>query len=161
MRRPNQLRQLSPGRRQARGFGMLEALIAMVVLVFGLLGMSRFQAKVVKAGTDGQTRLQALGLADQLANLAQIDTAANAPCYTLPAVGSCGSPTGQAAATAWRTRALAALPGEPTATSAYDTTTGRLTIRLSWTGKLQQELGESDTVSPAVEVVTDVRPTPP
>ncbi len=139
---------------------MLEALIAMVVLVFGLLGMSRFQAKVVKAGTDGQVRLQALAMADQLANLAQIDTAANAPCYTLPAVGACGSPTGRQSATNWRTRALATLPGAPTATSVYDANTGRLTIRLTWTGKLQQELGEADSVSPAVEVVTDVRPTP-
>lgn len=136
---------------------MLEALIAMLVLVFGLLGMSRFQAKVVKAGTDGQVRLQALAMADQLANLAKIDTPANAPCYTLPAVGACGSPTGRAAATAWRTSALAALPGEPTATSAYDVATGRLTIRLSWTGKLQQDLGEASAASPAVEMVTDVR----
>lgn len=136
---------------------MLEAMIAMVVLVFGLLGMSRFQAKVVKAGTDGQVRLQALAMADQLANLAKIDVPANAPCYTLPAEGACGSPTGQAAATAWRTRALAALPGEPTATSTLDAGNFRLTIRLTWTGKLQQELGQDDDVSPAVEVVTDVR----
>lgn len=149
--------QLQLTRKAQRGFGMLEAMVAMAVLMFGLLGMSRFQAKVVKAGTDGQVRLQALRLADQLANLAQIDLPANAACYTAPAAGACGNATAQAATTAWRTAALAALPGNASATSAYNAATGRLTIRLGWTGKLQQEAREDNANAPFVEVVTDVR----
>lgn len=140
---------------------MLEALIAMVVLVFGLLGMSRFQAKVIKAGTDGQVRLQAMRLGDQLANLAQIDLPANINCYTLPAVGACPNAAARQAADAWRTAVLAALPGDVTATSVYAAATNRLTIRIGWTGKLQQELDDADTYSPVVEVATDVRPPPP
>lgn len=144
-------------RHALRGFGMLEALIAMVVLVFGLLGMSRFQAKVVKAGTDGQVRLQALRMADQLANLVRIDLPANAACYTAPAAGVCGNAAARTLTDNWRAAALAALPGTATATSTLNAANGRLTIRLGWTGKLQQDAGEDGANAPYVEVVTDVR----
>ena len=144
-------------RHALRGFGMLEALIAMVVLVFGLLGMSRFQAKVVKAGTDGQVRLPALRMADQLASLVRIDQPANAACYTAPAAGVCGNAAARTLTDNWRAATLAALPGAARAPSPLNAAHGRLTIRLGWAGKLPQDAGQDASTPPYVHALTDIR----
>lgn len=135
---------------------MLEALVAMVVLVLGLLGMSRFQARVVQAGTDGQLRMKASRIADELANLAISDVRANAPCYTMPATGTCPSTAASTATAAWKTAALAALPGSVTVTSELDANF-QLTVTVVWTGKLTEKSDGVQDVLRQVQVVTNVR----
>ena len=73
-----------------RGVGLLDALVALALLAFGLLGMTRLQARMVAQATESQTRMTALQLGDELLNSALVDTA-NAACYTLPQAGACAN----------------------------------------------------------------------
>ena len=136
--------------RLSRGVGLLDALIAMAILAFGMLGMTRLQARMVAQATETQTRTTAMQLGDELLNSALVDTA-NAACYTVPQVGVCAKAAAKTHATDWATRTKAALPGAPTAGAVLDAATGRMTVTLTWTGK---ESGETRTLV----AVTDVRP---
>lgn len=126
-----------PGRR-SRGFGLLDALIAMAILSFGLLGMTRLQARALAQATESQSRMTASQYGDELVSTALIDTA-HKECYTLPAVGICSSSAARALTTDWNSRMAAALPGG-TATSTYDSASGRLQVVINWTGKESGDL---------------------
>ena len=133
-----------------RGVGLLDALVALALLAFGLLGKTRLQARMVAQATESQTRMTALQLGDELLNSALVDTA-NAACYTLPQAGACANAGAKTSAAAWETRAKATLPGSPTAGAVLDAATGRMTVTLTWTGKESQEVR-------TLVAVTDVRP---
>lgn len=51
-----------------RGFSLIEVLITMVILAFGLLGMAGMQAKMQSSETDSFQRAQALLLVQDMAN---------------------------------------------------------------------------------------------
>lgn len=125
--------QLNPGyRARSRGIGLLDGLIALAILGFGLLGMTRMQISVVKQASDSQARMTAATLGDELLSTALVDLG-NANCYTRPAVGPCTSAAAAATAAAWESRVAAALPG---AVSAASVRAGdRLTVTIAWTGK--------------------------
>jgi len=144
------MRQPSARLRLNRGVGLLDALVAMAILAFGLLGMTRLQTRMVAQATETQHRMLAMQLGDELLNSALVDTA-NAACYTLTQVGVCGNAGAKAKATDWETRSKAALPGAPTAGAVLDAGTGRMTVTLTWTGKESQEIR-------TLVAVTDVRP---
>jgi type IV pilus assembly protein PilV len=144
------MRQPPARLRLTRGVGLLDALVAMAILAFGLLGMTRLQTRMVAQATETQNRMTAMQLSDELLNSALVDTA-NAACYTVPQVGACGKPAAQARGTDWETRSKAALPGAPTAVAVLDAATGRMTVTLTWTGKESQE-------TRTLVAVTDVRP---
>lgn len=135
--------------RVARGFGLFDALIAMAILAFGVLGMTRLQARMVAQGSETQARIAAARLADELLSSALVDPA-NATCYTLPAAGACLKAPASAAAAAWKVRSETELPGSPTAGAVLDVATGRLTVTLTWTGKESQN-------PRTLTAVTDVR----
>lgn len=138
-----------PRRRAQRGLGLIDALIAIVILAFGLLGMSRLQGRTVTAATDAQLRTTASLLADELLNTVLVDTA-NAACYTVPAAGACGSVAAAQRANEWAGRVLAGLPGTVTRAVTLDAATGRLSVSLGWTSR--------DNADPRLfTVVTDVR----
>lgn len=123
-------------RRATRGIGLIDALIAMALLAFGLLALTRFQGRMVAQTTEVQSRALAMQFADELLSTAIVDPA-NLSCYTVPATGVCGNATARTNTAAWATRALAALPGTTTATAV--TVGTRLTVTLTWTGKDTQE----------------------
>jgi|APTNR8051073442_1049403.scaffolds.fasta_scaffold43032_2 type IV pilus assembly protein PilV len=148
MRQPSVL-QLKRRARQ-RGIGLIDAVIAMAILSFGLLGMTRLQGRMVTASTDAQLRQTAMQMADELLSTALVDTA-NAACYTVPAAGACASEDAAAAAEDWDTRVGAALPGTVTRTVVLDGATGRMTVTIGWTGR-------EDSEARQLQVVTDVRP---
>lgn len=135
-------------RATGRGVGLLDALIALAILAFGLLGMTRMQTNLVRQSTESQARLTAAQLGDELLSTAIVDVG-NAACYTLPAAGACASATAASAAEAWEARVKATLPGDVTATSTL--AGARLTVNLSWTGKTADE-------ARTLEATTDVRP---
>lgn len=145
MRRPHHRLRL---KRRARGIGLFDALIALAILGFGLLGMTRLQTNIVRQSSDSQARMTAVQFGDELLNTALVDVD-NASCYTLPAAGGCGSAVATERVEDWEARVKAALPGEVEATSVLDD--DRLTVTITWTGK---ESGETRTL----EVTTDVRP---
>lgn len=134
------------------GMGLFDALIAMVILSFGMLAMTRFQSRLVGEATEAQTRLTATALADELLNTAMVDTGAsgiNVSCYTLPPQGACAAPSAASRAQDWASRVAAALPGA-TASSVLAPATGQMTVTIQWTGK---STGDTRTV----EVISDVR----
>ena len=135
--------------RRARGFGLIDALIALALLAFGLLAMTRFQTRMIASTTETQGRMNALQLADELIASVLVDPA-NAGCYTLPPAGACGSSTASARTAEWAARVSASLPGTVTTSSVFTTATGRLRVAITWSGK---ESGETRTL----EATTDAR----
>ena len=132
-----------------RGSGLLDGLIALAILAFGMLAMTRFQGRMVAQSTEAQSRQVATQFTSELLATVLVDTA-NAACYTLPQSGSCSNSAAIARASDWATRAAAALPGTVTSTSTLDAGTGRMTVVLGWTGK---DSGDARRL----ETVTDVR----
>jgi type IV pilus assembly protein PilV len=133
---------------RVRGVGLLDGLIALALLAFGLLGMTRMQTNLVRQGSESQARLTAAQLGDELLSTALVDVD-NAACYTVPAAGTCNSAAASARAEAWVDSVEAALPGDVEALATLDDEL--LTVTITWTGK---ESGETRTL----EVTTDVRP---
>lgn len=159
MRRQDQLQLTGRRRRRAprpprqRGAGLFDALVAMTILAFGMLAMTKFQARLVAQGTEAQTRMAALQLADELVNLAIVDPN-NAGCYTVPPAGACASEAARAMTDAWAERVRDALPGEtdPTSTVAAD---GQLTVVINWD---ERKTGDETPMARQLTAVSDVRP---
>jgi Tfp pilus assembly protein PilV len=141
---------MSPHRRSSRGVGLIDALIALAILCFGLLAVTRLQSRMVTSSTDAQLRQSAVQLADELLNTAIVDVA-NAACYTLPQSGTCANAGAKTRTTEWSTRVTTALPGSTTPTVTLNAGTGQMTVVLAWTGRESSEARQ-------LQVVTDVRP---
>lgn len=139
-----------PDRRRSRGVGLFDALVALAILGFGLLAMTRLQTRLVAQATEAQQRILAMQFGDELLSTALVD-AGNAACYTLPLAGACGSATAKALADDWKVRALAGVPGATAATSTLNVATQRLQVTLNWTGK-------STTDVHSLQMSTDVTP---
>ena len=73
-----------------RGSSLVEAMIAIVILSFGILGLAKFQIGMLVQTTDAQSRLAATALAEELMSMVRVDVQ-NAACYTTPAQGTCAS----------------------------------------------------------------------
>lgn len=135
-------------RRRQKGGSLLEPLIAISVLSFGLLGLAKFQVNMLSQTTDSQARAAATALSEDLLTQVRVDLM-NAPCYTWPAAGMCGSPFAQDQTRAWSTRAQASLPGFVSATATMPDAT-KFKVTLQWTSKAFRE-------PRTYEVTTDVR----
>lgn len=133
--------------RRVRGLGLIDALIALAILAFGLLGMTRMQTNLVRQTTESQARLTAAQLGDELLSTVLVDLG-NVGCYTLPDAGDCDSEAARDRAEDWETRVGAALPGDVEAASAV--ADGQFTVTITWTAR---DSGETRTL----EATTDVR----
>jgi type IV pilus assembly protein PilV len=150
MRQPPRHLLNPAGRRRQGGVTLIDALIAIAILSFGLVGLSRMQGRMVASATDAQLRSTAVMMADELLNTVLVDNV-NAACYTLPATGACASATATAAADDWNARlTTAVLPGLTTKTVTLDAATGRMTVSIGWKAH-----GLTD--DRLLNVVTDVR----
>jgi Tfp pilus assembly protein PilV len=133
-----------------RGVTLLDGLIALAILAFGMLAMTRFQGRLLTQASEAQSRILATQLSDELLGMALVDSV-NASCYTVPPAGACASATARASTLRWAARATAELPGVPTVRSTLDLATGQLRVVLTWVGK-------ATTDARRLEAVTDVRP---
>ena len=77
---------LKPARR-ARGFGLFDALVSLMVLSLGMLAMTRFQNRMVAQTTESNSRQVATQLAAEHLSTVLVDVK-NAACYTLPQAGA-------------------------------------------------------------------------
>ncbi len=136
--------------RHARGFGLFDAMISLMVLSLGLLAMTRFQNRMVAQATESNSRQVATQLASEHLSTVLVDVA-NAACYTLPQAGACGNAGAKTRTTDWANRVSGALPGNVATAATLNAATGQLTLTISWTGK---DNGEARTL----RTVTDVRP---
>jgi type IV pilus assembly protein PilV len=97
-------RHCGAGRRHAnRGFMLVEALVAMLIFAFGVLGVVGLQVSMTKAQTQSKFRADASQLAQQLIGAMWSDVT-NLPSYS---TASCA---GYARCNEWATRVATALP---------------------------------------------------
>ena len=105
--------------RRAGGFTMVEAMVALVVLAVGMLGIAGLYVTTLRSGGGAIYRMQAVNLASDLAdriranrtaNVAYLNAPANNNCYGAAAV-NCG-PTAMAANDlfVWQNQIAAILP---------------------------------------------------
>ena len=140
---------LKPARR-ARGFGLFDALVSLMVLSLGMLAMTRFQNRMVAQTTESNSRQVATQLAAEHLSTVLVDVK-NAACYTLPQAGACANAGAKTRTTEWAARVAGTLPGNVATTAALNAATGSMTLTITWTGK---DNGEARTL----RTVTDVRP---
>ena len=112
-------------RRGLRGVSLIEALIAILIFAFGVLGMVGLQASMTRAQTSSKFRADAATLASeviglmwidrgQLANYATANCSNHDPCLD------------------WKNKVAKLLPGSTVAVAA-DGSTGAVDITLTWT----------------------------
>lgn len=137
------------------GVGLIDAMVALAILAFGMLAMTRLQGRLVAQGTESQNRIVATQITDQLLAMAIVDPE-HASCYTqAPVASDCPEASPARTATSnWAAEAAARLPGFKSATSVLDA--GQLTVTLTWTGKSVQEGQTPD--SHQIVMTSDVRP---
>ena len=119
-----------------QGYVLLEALVGMLLLAFGMMGIIGLQARVIATNTQSQQRMQASLYASELVGMATADPL-NLGCYAVNASPSaaCSSSKAQALASQWQDTVLSALPSGTVGTSvAAD---GTFSVTLQW--KREQE----------------------
>lgn len=94
-----------------RGSSLLEALIALLILSFSVLGLIGLQANLLRVGSQSRYRLEASLLGRNIAGMIAVD-ANNVGCYALVTTSEipCTSTDAQAQAAAWRKEVMAVLP---------------------------------------------------
>jgi type IV pilus assembly protein PilV len=116
--------------RAARGSMLLEALVALLIFAFGVLGVVGLQAAMTKAQTQSKFRADAAQLAQQVVGMMWADLP-NLNSYT---TASC---TGYAPCSSWATHVASALPnGAATIAFAAANTP---TITITWTPPNEQQ----------------------
>ncbi len=133
--------------RPARGLGLLDALIGLVLLAVGMLALAGFQTRLVGQTTDAQTRAVAMQFANELLSTALVDPA-NLACYSVPASAGCASVVARNSTAQWAERVAGGLPG-PVSVQALLAGT-QLTVLIDWTAKNGQDTSR-------LQVVTDVQ----
>ena len=115
--------QSAAPRRASRGFVLIEALVAMLIFAFGVLGIVGLQAAMTKAQTSSKFRADAAFLAQQLVGTMWSDT----PHLTSYATASCAS---YARCDQWADKVAAELPS---GTAAITVNGAAVQIAVSWT----------------------------
>lgn len=150
----------------SRGFTLVEALVALVVLSIGMLGIAALYVESLRAGREALTRSTAVNLAGDMADRIRANRAAgNAYGKATTDVGAQSINCAQGGASAsctpavmaahdialWEAEIKRSLPGGNAATGviAVDTTTNptTYTITVSWV-----EVGQAATVSYVVRL---------
>jgi len=96
-------RTAAPGQRADRGFMLIEALVALLIFAFGVLGIVGLQASMTKAQTQSKSRADASLLVQQLLGSMWSDT----PNLAAYSTANCA---GYARYSEWAARVAAALP---------------------------------------------------
>ena len=111
--------------RGLRGVALIEALVAILIFAFGVLGIIGLQASMTRAQSAAKVRGDAASLASELVGILWVESVANRANYT---TANCAN---QPACLDWKNKVAASLPGSSTALS-VDTTSGEVSITLTW-----------------------------
>ena len=145
-------RRIGCNRGHSRGFTLVEAMVALIVLSIGLLGIAALYIETLRAGRTSLYRTEAVNLATDLADRMRANRIpANAYNCGDPCVAAAG---GNAIAitdlTAWLAAIGAQLPGgvgNVTFTAATATTPSAYVIRVSWS-----EVGQTNAINYQIRV---------
>lgn len=129
-------------RRSARGFTLLEVLIALLILAFGLLGFALLQTMNLRFTQSANHRTQATNLAYDLLDQIRANRL-QAPEYTAITPGSFGGVSGKNCTplaiatvtdniTRWRCQVVATLGVGSNATVNYTPADGMVSVRVTW-----------------------------
>ena len=123
----------------ARGFTMIEVMVALLVFSLGVLGLVAIQATAARMASDARDRATAVFLADQLlARMLIADPATAATFAHLPSGSvSCspsGAPSTNAVVTGWLAEVAALLPNAASTQQqvVVNAGNGQVTVRLCW-----------------------------
>ncbi len=137
------MRRLPIRRRNAGGFSMIEVLIALVVLAFGLLGLALLQTMNLRYTKSANQRTQAVNLAGELLDMmrsnrselaAYVITDTDLSGVTVPADG-CAAQAALGAASnvvRWKCEVREALGADARVSVAADPATGSATVNVQW-----------------------------
>ncbi len=170
MNRPRAVRIGSHALHRAQGFSLIEVLIALLILAFGLLGLAFLQVLNVRYTQSAQQRTVATNLAYEVLDLIRINQAAsdeydgldfNSTSVTAPDSGcerAAGAPDSSDAATniaRWQCEVVASLPaGRGTVTVGAD---GVTTVTIAWSDDVGREGEEASAPkSTSFTVVTRI-----
>ncbi|MFZ2651486.1 MAG: pilus assembly protein PilV [Burkholderiaceae bacterium] len=118
-----------PGRKHAaRGVMLIEALVALLIFAFGVLGLVGLQAAMTKAQGTAKFRADAAFLAQQVLGTMWSD-APNIANYAPPGGGLVGC-TGYARCSSWASKVASTLPGGTAVVTVAGTD---VTVVISWT----------------------------
>jgi len=101
------MRKPFPPRSRARGFSIVEAMIALIVMSVGMLGIAGLYVASLKAGRTAILRTQAVNLASDIADRIRSNRTARA-AYDTATVAPCSVPGGGATLAETAARNLAA-----------------------------------------------------
>lgn len=138
------------------GGSLLEPLVAIAILSFGMLGLAKFQLNMLVQSSDARARLEATTLAEELLAQVRVDPA-NAGCYaTAPPAGTCGFANALESYRNWQTKALAKLPGNANVNATVlaelnKPEVNQFRVVLTWANKGSEE-------AHSFTAITDVRP---
>jgi type IV pilus assembly protein PilV len=119
---------MSAARAAGRGVALLEVLVALLIFMFGILGLVGLQAALTRAQTSGKFRVDATFLAEEYVGTLWGDTA-NVGTYVITG-GSCVTTANQSCAD-WVSKVANRLPeGAAVVTVAAS---GVVTIKVNWT----------------------------
>ena len=141
----------SAASRRNRGFTLVEAMVALIVLSVGLLGIAALYVETLRANRTSLYRTQAVNMATDIGDRMRSNRdPALAPagfydCEGSCAVGEGGNPIAIADLTDWVTQIETQLPGGAatiTYTASTATTPAAYVVGVSW-----DELGQDDPVT--------------
>jgi type IV pilus assembly protein PilV len=128
---------LQPRSRRARGFTLVEVLVAVVVFSVGVLGLVRLQATAIRLSTDARQRAEATFLADQLLARMLISDKATAGTFAHRTGGTArcaptGSDSTNAQFTDWMAQVRATFPRAAASEQQVIVDGDQVTVRLCW-----------------------------
>jgi type IV pilus assembly protein PilV len=137
---------MSARRSAQRGFTLVEAMVALVVLAVGMLGIAGLYVTTLRSGGGAIFRMQAVNLASDMAdriranrtaNLAYLGAAANNNCYGAGAVDCTPAQMAANDLLVWQGQVTAILPAGVTAINVVpvvgSATLYAYTVSVSWT----------------------------
>ena len=146
--------------RRQRGVGLIEVLIAVVVLAIGLLGLAGLQVRTLRDNQSSSERGIAVAQTHSIVDAMRADRT-NAINGQFNIALTAASPTGttfrEVAIAAWRTNLLAAIGQGSAATGAIACDGAKCTITVQWDDSRGTRLGTAFNGNTEFQVVTEVQ----
>jgi type IV pilus assembly protein PilV len=123
MKNAQGIKEAAHGKCAMQGFMLIEALVALLIFAFGVLGLVGLQATMTKAQSTAKYRADASFLAQQVLGTMWSD----APNLANYATGNC---TGYARCNSWAAKVASTLPG---GNAAVTVVASDVTVAITWT----------------------------